>query len=95
MGRRRCRGKDLERRGFEGFGKMRKDGKKDGVCYSCVLRAFFDRVRWVVEMKIKSVSMLVGVLLHLVVENQHDGGSNASPEVGQVSLEEASDSLSR
>ena len=41
----------------------------------------------------KSISLLLDPLLHLVVEHKHDRRTNASPEVGEIALEEASHSF--
>ena len=37
--------------------------------------------------------MMVDPLLQFVIEDQHDGRTDASPEVGQIALEESSDAL--
>lgn len=38
----------------------------------------------------KSISLLVDPLLQLVVEHKHNRRTNASPEVGEIALEETS-----
>jgi len=41
----------------------------------------------------KSISLLLDPLLQLVVEHKHDRRTNASPEVGEIALEETSHSF--